>query len=239
MIFRKLMTSWDPETNKGLELYIKVAMKLRKTFQIWTCYNLWGTLMCWVSLERSAVIWSVAEQKTFVEFQDFLVLARALAGLSCGVGGSWLGVPVLGSALGNLHSRFHRGIWTVNFLVAAPGLVFLLCFGPVWMVSISGSGLVWVGLGWSGLVWASIVMRGLWGLAGFFCFPVGRMSVPLFGTLDIFTLYKILSKYRILKKEFVFCMLKALYMLTLPLPRRGGRVEPTPKRFFFGNFRKK
>ena len=34
LIFRKLMASRDPETNKGLTLYIKVAMKLRKTFHI-------------------------------------------------------------------------------------------------------------------------------------------------------------------------------------------------------------
>ena len=34
LIFRKLMASRDPETNKDLALYIKVAMKLRKTFYI-------------------------------------------------------------------------------------------------------------------------------------------------------------------------------------------------------------
>ena len=34
LIFRKIMASRDPETNKGLSLYIKVAMKLRKTFHI-------------------------------------------------------------------------------------------------------------------------------------------------------------------------------------------------------------
>ena len=34
LIFKNLMASRDPETNKGLALYIKVAMKLRKTFHI-------------------------------------------------------------------------------------------------------------------------------------------------------------------------------------------------------------
>ena len=34
LIFRKLMASRDPETSKGLALYIKVAIKLRKTFHI-------------------------------------------------------------------------------------------------------------------------------------------------------------------------------------------------------------
>ena len=34
LIFKNLMASRDPETNKGLALYIKVAIKLRKTFHI-------------------------------------------------------------------------------------------------------------------------------------------------------------------------------------------------------------
>ena len=34
LIFRKLMASRDPETNKGLALYMKVAMKLCRTFHI-------------------------------------------------------------------------------------------------------------------------------------------------------------------------------------------------------------
>ena len=34
LIFGKLMSSRDPETNKGLALHKKVATKLRKTFHI-------------------------------------------------------------------------------------------------------------------------------------------------------------------------------------------------------------
>ena len=34
LMFRKLIMSRDLKTNKGLALYIKVAMKLCKTFQI-------------------------------------------------------------------------------------------------------------------------------------------------------------------------------------------------------------
>ena len=40
LIFRKLMASRDLETNKGLALYIKVAMKLRQDFPHLKCYNL-------------------------------------------------------------------------------------------------------------------------------------------------------------------------------------------------------
>ena len=193
LIFRKLMTSGDPETNKGLAL--KVAMKLRKTFQIWTCYNFWGVLMCWVSLERSPVIWSVAERKTFVEFQDFLVLVRALAGLGCGIGA----VQVGGGGVGWVYQ-----FWARHWEICIPG--FIAGFEP-WIFWWRHQGWcscsVLAQSGWSrslGLGWS--LLQSWWGgyggLAGFFCFPVGRMLVPLFGTLDIFTLYRILSKYSIL-----------------------------------------
>ena len=52
---------------------------------------------------------------------------------------------------------------------------------PVWMVSISGSGLAWASLG----------MGGLQGFGTFFCFAVGRTTVPIFGTPDISTLLKV------------------------------------------------
>ena len=63
-----------------------------------------------------------------------------------GAGGSCLGASVSGSALGNLHSRIHRGVWTVGFPVAALGLVFLALFWP----DLDGLSLwVWVGLGFA------------------------------------------------------------------------------------------
>ena len=91
----------------------------------------------------------MAKWETFIEFRDSLVLAIALAGLGFGVGavrvrGSWLGTSVLGSALGSLHSRFHCEVWTVDFSVAALGLVFLALFWP----GLDGHW-VWVGLGFT------------------------------------------------------------------------------------------
>ena len=52
---------------------------------------------------------------------------------------------------------------------------------PVWTVSISGSGLAWASLG----------MGGLQGFGTFSCFAVGRTTVPLFGTPNISTLFKV------------------------------------------------
>ena len=104
------------------------------------------------------------ERALSVEFRVSLVLAGGFGRLGCwgrgcpGRGESWVGASVSGLASGDLHSRFRRGVWTVDFSVTALGLVFLalIWFGlgdlDLW---------VWVGLGWSGLAWASFVMGGL------------------------------------------------------------------------------
>ena len=42
--------------------------------------------------------------------------------------GSWLDALVSRSALGDLHSRFRGGVWTVDFSVAVLRLVFLALF---------------------------------------------------------------------------------------------------------------
>ena len=62
--------------------------------------------------------------------------------------------------MGNLHSTFHRWVWTVDFPVAALGLVFLDLFWP----DLDDLDL-WV---WVDMAWASLVMGGLWGLGGSF-----------------------------------------------------------------------
>ena len=91
----------------------------------------------------------MAEWETLVEFLDSLVLARASAGAGVGVvavrvRGTRLGASVSCSALGSLHSRFHCRVWTVDFLVAPLGLVFLALFWP----SSDGFDLwIWIGLG--------------------------------------------------------------------------------------------
>ena len=59
----------------------------------------------------------MAERKTFVEFQDFLVLARALAGLGCGVGA----VQVGGGELAGCTS-FGLGIGKSAFQVSSRDL---------------------------------------------------------------------------------------------------------------------
>ena len=110
LILRKLMENRDPETNKGLALYIIVAMKLRKTLHIWACYNLWETLICRVSLERSLAFDRWRSERLPLNFGVPLSWPRLWLAWVLGSGLSGLDASVSGSALGSLHSRFHSGV---------------------------------------------------------------------------------------------------------------------------------
>ena len=122
-----------------------ITNSLLSTFECAIIYELWGTLMCWVSLEGSAGVRSVAEWGTFVK-SGFPCPGWALAGLGFGVGAVWV-----------------EGVsWCIRVVLGL--LVCLTRFGQP-----QSLGLVWHGLhsGWGlgGLAcFSALLLVGQWHL---------------------------------------------------------------------------
>ena len=121
----------------------------------------------------------MAEREAFVEFRGSLVLAGALAGLG-------FGVEALRAREVSWEHQFRARCWEVCISGFIVGLDCGFSGGgasagvprPV-LPSLDGLDLS-VGLGFAR-------DGGLWEFGGVFCFAVGRTSVPLFGTPDIYT----------------------------------------------------